>query len=585
MALQNSDDLSPNSKLTPNEDDVDKLLGRSEGQAGPTKPSRTRQILWLTVISMLIFFIPLYLFSVSVTEDTKGISTDLGFMRTSLTQVPTPVPAVQKLLTPLAQAQGQLTQLNAVMPTISAFRPDWPALMTAIGDYDPSHLTLTTITRTANSLTIIGRANDDVAITSFAHGLEQSGLFSRVTIQSIRAITVTPTITLTKSASAAVTTAATPRPLPSATKAAGLTPGSRSAAAATSQPTPIPPTGTPDLRDLFEPDATQPQPIAIGQPQTHSFYPENDIDMVSFLAKAGHYYHVYTSNLASGVDTVLSLRIGGVVVQNDDAVPGSLYSDIVLQDTEADTTAVVTISNRGMYGPDKTYQVAVEEVSATPVPPQTAVPSPTPTRTNTPTATPTATSTSTPTPTATPNLSDLYEPDDVTPRPISVGEIQNHNFYPSSDVDKMSFPVKSGRFYQVFTSNLALGVDTVVSVLADNQVWTNDDYAPGTGNFASSVCLAAIQDGLATATVTNKSLQYGRDKSYTIRVSEILTLTAPSCVAITPSAASLPQAKRVPGFAAPIRSSAGLGDIPQNPSVNSPTLEFIIIADLKVTAP
>ena len=472
---------------------------------------------------MLIFFVPLYLFSASVTEDTKGISTDLGFIRTSLTQVPTPAPAIQKLLTPLAQAQGQLSQLNTVLPTIEASRPDWPALMTAIGNYDPSQLTLTTITRTASSLTIIGQSNDDLAITSFAHGLEQSNLFSRVTIQSIRAITVTPTVTLTKSSSSVVTNTATPKPFPSATKAAGLpqTNQQPTAVLATSQPTALSATAVPDPRDIYEPDATQPQAIALGQPQTHNFYPENDSDMVGFLAKVGHYYHVYTSNLAPGVDTIMSLRIGGVVVQNDDAAPGSLYSDIVLQDTGADTT---------------------------------------------------------------PDLRDSYEPDDINAHSISIGETQTHNFYPTGDVDKVSFPVKSGRFYQAFTSNLALGVDTVVNVLVDNQLWVNDDYAPGTGNFASSVCLTANQDGFATATITNKALQYGRDKAYTIKVSEILTLTAPSCVPITPvSAAALPQGKRVPGSAAPIRSGATSRDI--SPSVNSPTLEFVIIADLKVAAP
>ena len=350
--------------------------------------------------------------------------------------------------------------------------------------------------------------------------------------------------------------------------------------AAVIQPTAIPPTATPDLRDLFESDATQPQPIAIGQPQTHSFYPADDIDMVSFLAKAGHYYHVYTSNLAPGVDTVLSLRIGGVVVQNDDTVPGSLYSDIVLEDTGSDTTAILTISNRGMFGTDKTYQVAVEEVGATPTPPRTAIPSSTPTRTSTPTAT------STSTPTATPNLLDVYEPDDVDPHAISVGESQTHSFYPSGDIDKVVFPIKSGRFYQVLTSNLALGVDTMISVIANGRQWQNDDYAPGTGNFASSVCLSALSDGVAITTIPNNALQYGRDKTYTIKVSEIQTTTASSCVPITPvPAAALPQAKRVPGSAAPIRSGTEHQETTQNPSVSTPTLEFVIIADLKVTTP
>jgi Tfp pilus assembly protein PilN len=560
-----------------NPDELEALLGRS---ALP-KRSRPNLILWLTSISMFVFFIPLYLFSVSVSEDTKAMNTDLGFMKTSLTQVATPAPAIQELLTPLAQSQGQLSQLNAVLPTIAASRPDWPAIMTAIGNYDPNYLTLTSMTRTLTSLTISGRAYDGNAITTFAHGLEQSNLFSRVTIQSIRAITVTPTVTLTKSSSSTGTNTATPLPSPYMTK----TPIPQSyqpptaAPFAPSQPTSIPPTATPDLRDLYEPDASQPHPIAIGQPQVHNFYPDDDVDAVSFLAKGGRYYHVYTSNLAPGVDTIVNVRIGGIVLENDDVVPGSLYSDIVIQNTGSDTTAIVTILDRGMYGADKTYQIAVEEVSATPTPPPTAMPSPTPTQTSVPTATSTAT------PTATPNLRDAYEPDDVNPVGIYLGATQSHTFSPSGDIDKVSFLVKAGRYYQALTSSLALGVDTVVTVTVDNLQWTNDDYTSGNNNFASSVCFPVVNDGQAVATIANKDLQYGADKTYKISVSEIPTLTVSSCVRITPVPVASYRGKTVPGYAMPIRSDLARFDPAVSQSISAPTLEFIIIADLKVTSP
>jgi Tfp pilus assembly protein PilN len=56
--------------------------------------------------------------------------------------------------------------------------------------------------------------------------------------------------------------------------------------------------------------------------------------------------------------------------------------------------------------------------------PATGTPLPTATPSNTPTITPTGTATPTSTPSATPDLRDTYEPDDVTPHPIAIGETQ-----------------------------------------------------------------------------------------------------------------------------------------------------------------
>ena len=451
-----NDEVKPQSKLP-------ELGGIEEmpEESAPRKSSGTK-ILWLVAASMLVFFVPLYLFSTSVTENTKGLSADLGFIQTSLTRVPTPVLAVQKLLTPLAQAQGQMNQINSVHPTLVAARANWPAVMTAVGNYDPNQITLTSVTRTVTSLTITGRANNDSNVTAYVHSLEQSGVFSRVVLQSVHAVIITPTATLTRTITntpALVQPTPLPRNTPTPYQINSPTPVPTS-------PPPATPTATPDLRDGFEPDDVEPKPIALGQPQTHSFYPAGDVDSVSFLAKAGRCYHVYTTNLASGVDTLLNVGVGGIVLQSDDAKVGVLYSDIVFQDTGPDTTVVATISNRGMFGSDKTYQVVVEEVMATVTPTPTNTPTPTPTSTNTPTATPTPTFTAT-----------------------------------------------------------------------------------------------------STATrVANLESQPGPGRVYAWR------------------AASLP-AKPVPGSAAPIRSGIGFFEMGKDQSINSPKLEFVIVAEVQVAAP
>jgi hypothetical protein len=152
-------------------------------------------------------------------------------------------------------------------------------------------------------------------------------------------------------------------------------------------PTPIPPTDTstppvgatlePGCRDQYEPDdiVGQQKPIALGETQTHNSCPEGDFDLVWFPVKAERWYYVYTSNLAMGVDTMISVGLVPKIARycnpsncaNDDVSPGNLASEILFQ-ADADGTALVSIDNRYQHGPDKTYQITVKEIVPTPTP-------------------------------------------------------------------------------------------------------------------------------------------------------------------------------------------------------------------------
>ncbi len=160
---------------------------------------------------------------------------------------------------------------------------------------------------------------------------------------------------------------------------------------------------TPFLADAFEPDDTEPQPFALGETQRHNFYPNGDVDSVSFRVKPGRVYAVITSDLNVGVDTVVVVSVAGQQYENDDAVAGSLASEVNFQ-AIAEAVAVATVTNKGEYGPNTFYSLTVIELPPTPTPTPTGtrVPTPTPTQTPTPTATPTLTNTPTPTLTHTP---------------------------------------------------------------------------------------------------------------------------------------------------------------------------------------
>jgi hypothetical protein len=192
----------------------------------------------------------------------------------------------------------------------------------------------------------------------------------------------------------------------------------------------------------------QQKSIALGETQTHNFCPEGDFDLVYFPVKKERWYNVYTSNLAMGVDTMISVGLVPTIARycnppncaNDDISPGNLASEIIFQ-ADADGTALVSIDNRYQHGPDKTYQITVKEIVPTPTttPSITPTPTPTPTRTSTPTATTV--------PSPTPGY-DLYEPNNSfsTAWPINSSEKYFAYIDPGSDLDYFRFNIQNADY-------------------------------------------------------------------------------------------------------------------------------------------
>jgi hypothetical protein len=146
----------------------------------------------------------------------------------------------------------------------------------------------------------------------------------------------------------------------------------------------------------------------------------------------------------------------------------------------------------------------------------------------TPTFVPTATPeppTGTPGPTRTPISADVFEPDEGQPLDIAVGEVVQRNFAPEGDRDYVTFQAKEGRMYAASTSNLAIGVDTQLVVVAGGQQWENDDVAPG--RYDSRVEFQAPADSVVMVTILNKG-QYGKDEVYDISVFEVPPTPTPT---------------------------------------------------------
>lgn len=457
-------------------------------------------VLWLGVLGLVILFVPLYLTANTLANEVVRLQAEVPPRQTAAAAAPGLPPEAALLAVTLTAVHSQTSQIDTILPTLVADNVDWPGALSAVNNVDGSQIQITGLEQSGGQLLIRGRAANDDAVTAYARQLEGSGRFAAVEVQSIVQapepfFTPTPTVPLP---TATPTTAVTSTPQPTATRIP-----------ATPKPTA---TATPKLTDDFEWDDAHANPIFVGAPpQAHNFYPNFDVDCVIFLAKAGRTYEVSTDFLAPGVDTFLTVTFGDVSLTNDDAELGTLSSSLTLQaPPDRDVEVSVQVSNRGVYGADKWYDLQVLEVVPT-----------TPTPTITPTQAP---PTITPSPTT--DLRDSHEPNDVDPNPIAIGEAQIHNFYPTGDVDKVGLLVKNGRFYQIVTSQLVVGVDTAVTVSFNGQTWQNDDYdLPGSGNLASAVCFPAQADGTAVATISNVGQQFGGSKTYVVSAQEVPFLT------------------------------------------------------------
>lgn len=458
----------------------------------PLRENRTALILWLIVVGMAIFFVPLLLVGNTIRNDAARLDADFNLVVDQINAVPTPNAEIDALNAELTAIVSQTQQLQGINQQLSLFRPNWPAIMDVIGAFDPAQIQLQSLTQANNRLTLTGRALNDVAISAYVAWLEQSPLFARVIRQSIRVLP-TPIITATPTLTGGVPITATATPTHTLT-----------------------PSPTPDLRDEYEPDNTvaDAKLIAIGQIQLHNFYPSLDVDTAQFIAKAGRSYRIYTADLSPGVDTFLTLSVGDTVYTNDDAKPGTLASEITFRNSGADVTTMIRVTNRGDFGSAKRYQLLLEETIPTPTP--TLGPSPTPT----------------PTPSPTADLRDVYEPDDITAKPILSAQPQLHNFFPDADLDQVNFLAKSGRYYRIYTTDLAPGVDTFLTVSVGDQTYTNDDVKPGSLN-SEVTFQVANADLIVTARITNRGL-YGADKRYQIVLEEFVPTATPPGPTVTP---------------------------------------------------
>lgn len=135
------------------------------------------------------------------------------------------------------------------------------------------------------------------------------------------------------------------------------------------------------------------------------------------------------------------------------------------------------------------------------------------------------------TPVATPSVFvDQYEPNnDINSAfTIAAGAAKSCNatLWPTGDVDFYRFVGKAGYAYQVATSDLTPGLDTVLTLYDTNgNVIAQNDDAPGVTDRSSRIVFTASQDGFYYARVVNRDPSDPSNKTYCIQVSNTATPT------------------------------------------------------------
>jgi hypothetical protein len=121
--------------------------------------------------------------------------------------------------------------------------------------------------------------------------------------------------------------------------------------------------------------------------------------------------------------------------------------------------------------------------------------------------------------TGTPIFVDLSEPNDTLEEAYEVQPdataICQLTLWPPGDLDFYRFAVKSGTFYQLTTSDLSPGIDTVLKVYNQNGegIAENDDFGAA-GELRSHVTIQADTTGFYYARVVNKSPADAANRTY-----------------------------------------------------------------------
>lgn len=168
------------------------LESTTEAEEAAEAPRRnpTRLILWLMVAAVALFLLPLYLVSLTVRDAIPEIDIEITALAETIA-APASISSEQEALeNELLAVRSALSVLQPPLRNAAAVHVDWPQTMAVIGSYDMLRVTLQRVTQSNRQITVSGQALNQTAVTAYADTLRASGLFTRVVILAIDAVTL-----------------------------------------------------------------------------------------------------------------------------------------------------------------------------------------------------------------------------------------------------------------------------------------------------------------------------------------------------------------------------------------------------------
>lgn len=151
----------------------------------PEPRSRSSLVIWLVALGIAALFVPLYLVSVAVEESIVPLQERFDALQETLTAPPRVPPEEVALTDRLLDLRSQLSALSDVPATLIAGHTDWPRIMAAVHSYDANRIRLTGFVHENTRLTLQGNAVEESAVLEFSDVLQDTGLFARVSVQTI----------------------------------------------------------------------------------------------------------------------------------------------------------------------------------------------------------------------------------------------------------------------------------------------------------------------------------------------------------------------------------------------------------------
>jgi Tfp pilus assembly protein PilN len=172
------------------------ILSEYETEEDVTVRHSSRVILWLVVFSVAGLILPLVLISTAIEQNNKTAALDLAQIEEEVNNAKQPEPAEQALRDTLLETKNQRTVLETLRDDLVSQHVNWSAVMAVVGNYGSAKMTLTGLSQSGTQITLSGQAETESTVIAYARMLEETGLFTRVVVQSI-SLKVLPTSTPT----------------------------------------------------------------------------------------------------------------------------------------------------------------------------------------------------------------------------------------------------------------------------------------------------------------------------------------------------------------------------------------------------